>query len=111
MVFFDYLFPRRCLVCRKEGRYLCSWCQQKIRPINYRQHFSDNSQGLDGVLSLFSYRSLAGKLLKDLKYLFVKDSQNFLTDLMVKHLKKERLLEYWKENHFIFLPVPLFPTR
>jgi ComF family protein len=86
----------------------------------YQPHYRDikvksirRIPGFDGILSLFPYHFPINNLLHDLKYRFVTDLIPDLVDLSVSTLKSDfpNLLEFWQQQHFVLVPVPLHSCR
>lgn len=89
----DFIFEKKCVICEKNGDYLCKKCTQWLTPhpekclICHKQ-----SQGyktcpkcikewntiLEGVIVAFSYETGVKKLIKNLKYRSAYDVANFL---------------------------------
>ncbi|HPT66391.1 MAG TPA: hypothetical protein PK257_03760 [Candidatus Woesebacteria bacterium] len=105
----DLIFPKICYGCGKKGEYLCPKCQKKLTILNIKSP----KNGFDGGLSLFKYHSIIKSAITDLKYNFVSDNTTNLAILMAKVLKSNfpNLVKYWHQNNFIFIPIPLYPSR
>jgi len=101
----DLLFPSRCYSCGKIGKYFCKKCTKDIFPLSLDP--SGNR------LSLFKYNDVIRKAITDLKYGFVTDIIDELTDISAKSIKSNypHLLKYWQKNKFIIIPIPLHWTR
>lgn len=67
----------------------------------------------EGILSLFSYTSPVRDLIHDLKFNFVSDTVPTIVDLITTELKSNypHILEYWQENNFVLIPVPIHKYR
>jgi len=104
-MFLDILFPRRCYGCGKIGQYFCKKCAKDIFPLSLDP--SGNR------LSLFKYNDTIRKAIIDLKYNFVTDIVDELTDISAKSIKSNypHLLKYWQKNKFTIIPIPLHWTR
>jgi len=104
-LFFELLFPRRCYSCGKIGKYFCQKCQSELFPLS----LDPKSQRL----SLFKYTGSIQKAITDLKYRFITDITDELTDISVKSIRKNypRLLKYWQENKFVIISIPLYWQR
>lgn len=120
----DLIFPIECYGCGKKGVYLCQECCQKIPVLtrlvcpkcgkaspfglihpNCRSKFTN----LDGLVSLYSYHSLVGKLIKDYKYQPAQKLNRALVKLIVQGLlKNKKWINFLKNKNFTFLPVPLY---
>ena len=97
MDLFNFLFPKKCLECGREGKYICKECFQKVPPSGW----TDKE-----VFSLYRYQGVIRKAIIALKYKFALDIARELADLCV-----ERLLT---TNHWpsaILVPVPLYWYR
>jgi len=63
----DILFPRFCLGCGREGRYICDKCNvfiSEVEPI----YFQEEKYGLDALISIWEYEGLIKKLVHQIKY-------------------------------------------
>ena len=105
----DLIFPKICYGCGKKGDYLCLKCQKNITILTTKPP----QNGFDGGLSLFKYNSAIKSAIIDLKYNFVSDNANKLTNFMAKTLKSNfpNLIKYWYQNNFILIPIPLHYFR
>ena len=115
----DFLFPRRCLGCRKWGNYFCPACCPLILPLEKQicpvcQKPSGSGQthprcqtkySLNGLISVFPYQGMIKEAIKKLKYRFVTDLAEELIDLVVISLPP-----LFPKKAFL-LPVPLHPKR
>jgi len=126
-MFLDLLFPVKCYLCQKKGSYLCQGCLKKIPLLKTQRcprcakpspggithpNCQNRFAKLSGLISFYSYGTIAGQLVCDYKYEFVKQLGDSLADLTVWGLKQTpKFLAYSREKDFIFLPVPLFPTK
>lgn len=126
---FEWLFPRRCLGCSREGGYLCSACQQQLESVKFHicpycrkpavgghAHPACQSKtGLNGLTSVFKYNRLTRKLIHKLKYRFIPEIAPILTQNMVNTLARQPVFNYFlsqlKQKQPILVPVPLFWWR
>lgn len=126
----DTFFPRRCLGCDipltdETGHYICRTCLNRIKFQNtFACAFcgSPVSQGitcpycrkghfLDQLLVVTSYENLiVGRIIKSMKYRFVKTLAKQLGNLMAGYLKKRISRGFVLEN-IIAAPVPLHSYR
>lgn len=127
--FVDLLFPIECLDCGREGEWLCGGCFLKIKFEN-----GQTCQGcgrlsltgaicadcrtewsLDGVLAALDYdRGVSAKLVKTLKYNFVKDIGSVLVNIFLKFYRSQKLqglAPNFGEKKIFFIPVPLHLKR
>lgn len=122
----DFLFPKKCIDCGKEGDW---WCRE-------HRHFFDNDgiwrcpvckienktgatcacckreTYLDGVISFLPFfePSPFSELLHDYKYNFVKDLESLWQEMIDKN--KIFLREsFWLQKNTVFAPIPLHPLR
>lgn len=108
-ILLDFLFPRFCYGCGRPGFNLCSACVQSLSYHN----LIPGQPPFEGVLSLFDYRPPVSSLIKQLKFKFITDLVDDIVSLSVTKLKSgyPNLLDYWRQNNFIFCPIPLHPRR
>ena len=106
----DLIFPKKCLICGSNGQYFCPKCLSIQR---HHQPKYINQLSKEGSLSLFRYEFLIKKAIFELKYHFVTDIIDELATLSANHIKLffPHLLQYWQDNHFVIIPVPLYSTR
>lgn len=121
----SYLFPKTCYLCKKKGDYLCYSCQKRILPKRYQicpickkitrngriHSLCKKKTNLEGTISCYDYKFPLKSLLKDFKYRQIRDLRETIVNLVVKSLKRQVVLSYWRENDFVFTPVPLFPVK
>jgi len=104
--FLDLLFPPRCCGCGRLGDYLCPSCQNTLISLPVKPSLEPH---LQGTLSLFKYHGCLKDILKELKFNFVTDTADAISFLAVSSLKTNypHLLEFWQQNSFVFVPIPL----
>lgn len=98
----NFLFPRKCLTCKKDGKYICDDCFRKVRVGGISNR--DNLK----VYSLFKYEGVIKRAIISLKYKFATDISEELVDLSVKKLKN---FNYFKSKNFTLVPIPLHIKR
>jgi len=116
----DLIFPKNCLECKKEGKYICSDCIQKVRlarsVCSYCGVYSffgkthencKRKYSLDGVYSIWKYDGVVRKAIIALKYKFANEISKEIANEAKKELKK---LEIFSKNS-ILIPVPLHTKR
>jgi ComF family protein len=114
------LFPKRCVVCRRVGSYLCQEDRDKIKlggtfcpvcgkaAINGSTHAKCLSPySLDGLICLFHYGTPIKELIHELKYRLVAD----LREVLISEIKKGKRLSEFDFSGFYFVPVPLHRQR
>lgn len=94
MGIFDIIFPKKCLECGKEGRYICNNCLKKVR----RGYIYQNR------LSTFRYEGVIRKAITALKYKYSTEIAEELSDICLKEVKKIRNLKGVK---YTLVPIPL----
>lgn len=121
----DILFPKTCLSCNSFGSYICVGCRRKVEYIEKdsclkcdRIHTNGfihadckDQEGIDGYLSIFYYTEITKKIIKGIKYKFVKDSCKELFSMIpTEKLKK---LDIFRASctEYSLQPVPLHTSR
>ena len=126
----DYLFPRDCVACGREGEWLCAKCRSQLNWLpaqvcllcgadNKGQVCVSHNLFIDRFFSAYSYRETAVKeLIKLCKYHFSREAGEILAGLLVDFLRAEdqqdilKLLNYWaKQNKLLVIAVPLSRRR
>jgi len=119
----DFLFPKKCLGCSRNGSYFCQRCISKQEKYEAQRCIKCQRLSLDGlthpkcksvylpegVFVIYRYKNILKKLVKDVKFRRLKSLDNELTQLYV-HLD-ERLINYWVKNQFIVTSVPISRTK
>ena len=121
----DFFYPKFCLSCGKENVYLCHECFLKIkifdspfcpycktRSFNGKIH-KECSKNLSGFVAATSYSDdLLRKVIDAFKYNFVMELKDPLAFLILKFLKENPEIEFFKNPiDFLILPVPLHDRR
>ncbi len=122
----DVFFPKFCLVCGKEGSYLCDDCFSLI-DVSERQYcpfcspakivldgktcsYHRRTKKLNGLYSATSYDNfIIKKLIHQLKYSYVKEIADPLSKIIIVHLANINKLENFSD--FILLAVPLHKRK
>lgn len=117
----DYFFPKNCLNCHKEGKWLCEGCSDSLFFVsvgfcpfcgNLADLFSvckkcRNATGIEKVFSILKYSDLlTQKIIKNFKYRYIKGIAGELAPLWQKFLLKYKILLDIKDETAI-VPVPL----
>lgn len=100
MSLIDLIFPKQCLQCGKNGTYICRNCVKRVRLakqvcVECQRQAIDGvthtgcrtSLGLDGTLAGFEYKWVIKRGIKSIKYRFVKDIAQELSDLLIDNIK------------------------
>ena len=94
----DLLFPKNCLECKKEGKYICSNCLKKVLPAK-----CDNYN-----YSVFKYEGVIRKAIISLKYKFTFDLSDELTSCVLRVVKTN---PKFNDPKLVLVPIPLYKTR
>ena len=118
MPLFDFVFPVNCLGCGKSGKYICNLCIGRIlSPKNncpYCQRASvdgvthvkcQKKYGLDGLVSLWQYQGVIRQALIKLKYKYIREIANELTELVERRTNIDPDILPKKA---VMIPVPLY---
>ncbi len=92
----NFLFPKYCLECGANGKYICDECLKKVSPAR-----SDNTN-----YSIFKYEGVIRKAIISLKYKFAYD----LADELVSVCTRQLISMHYTLNP-ILIPIPLFWQR
>jgi len=116
----DFLFPRRCVGCGKEGSFLCQSCRQLLNEITppvcprcglprlngkLCHVCADRQLEIDGIRSPFKFDGVMRQAIHQLKYQNLRALAAPLAEL---------LREYLLNNHLpaeVLIPVPLHQKR
>ncbi|HTK03683.1 MAG TPA: ComF family protein [Alphaproteobacteria bacterium] len=96
MNFLDFFFPKNCLECKKEGKYICELCLAKVS----KKGWSGNTY------SIFRYEGVIRKAIIALKYKFSFEIAKELAEVCVKNLNLNLTT-----NYYSLIPVPLHYLR
>jgi ComF family protein len=120
MSLLDVLFPAKCFGCGYLGVYVCPSCEGNLRQTQEQTClYCDRPSlhglthpgcrrrgGVDGHVSLFYYDNLLKKIIKEIKYSFVRAAQNDLFYLVAKY-GEALLIYYGKIPDISIQPIPL----
>jgi ComF family protein len=117
----DLLFPKTCLECKKEGKYLCEACLSKLPsvkqvcPVCLRPSVDGFTHtkcikplGINGIISLWPYRGVIRSGILALKYKFVKEVSEDLSLLVMQKVKDFFLFQ---KGEGILTTIPLYWSR
>ena len=122
--FLDLVFPVYCIVCGKDGVFLCAECTPKLVRLNQQKcircenpspfgktHPDCASRNVvDGCLSALDYKDRNNKnLIRVYKYKFISDLNENLAAFMTEEIKSQNLANYLAG--FTVMPVPLHKRR
>lgn len=119
MEILDLIFPKKCLTCKKAGKYICPNCLFKVpftnsicpvcEKFSYFGKTHDKcllDDSLDGLINIWMYRGVIREAIIKIKYKFAFDIANELSSLT-----KIELLKYKIPDNTLTIPVPLHTTR
>ncbi|HYM65211.1 MAG TPA: ComF family protein [Candidatus Sulfotelmatobacter sp.] len=123
----DFIFPKRCILCKRGGSYLCENCFLKLsfdakslclicnKPSynNLTHPICLTKNSIDGCFSALSYNKTAQKLIYSFKYKpYLTDLKNVLGDLFYESIiQNENFNNELKKGNWIFVPLPLFLSK
>jgi ComF family protein len=93
----DLFFPKQCLECKKEGKYICKSCLEKVPVCGW----------YNGNYSIFRYKGVIRKAIISLKYKFAYDLSNELSLIIIKRLENI----YFPFKNIALVPIPLHIQR
>jgi competence protein ComFC len=119
----DYIFPKRCVICRRQSSYLCSNCFTNIsfdakplclicdRPTfnNLTHPRCQSKYAIDGCFSALAYNKTVQKLIYSFKYKpYLEDLKIVLSDLFYESIiQNEQLIRLMDNGLWIIVPIPL----
>lgn len=117
---FDFLFPKRCVGCGREGDFICPSCKDQLSPIalpvcsrcgrplstgSVCSSCAASEAQIDGIRSAFRFEGVAREAVHQLKYSNLKAIALLLAELMAPCYR-----EYAVPGD-VLVPVPLHPKR
>jgi len=120
----DYVFPRECFGCGREGEWLCSACFDSVKFFQTAPCFLCNREsffggacpecqtatGIDEIIVATTYeKSVAGKIVEQYKYNFLESAGEILVRLLVKQICQQGAAMRFAGA--ILIPIPLHPRR
>jgi len=114
----EFVFPTRCVSCRKRGTLLCPECEKQLSPLEKLFCIVCGRPAVGGFThpgcrtqftperawAGFSYREIARRLVQGLKYRRVRKVAEIMADLLVEELADSGV-EFGSEA--VVVPVPL----
>lgn len=99
MSLLDLIFPKNCLGCGKEGKYLCNICLEKLKVLKPVCPYCEKASidgfthtkcakvyGLDGLTSIWDYEGAIKKAILAFKFKYATEVGKELADSFVKEL-------------------------
>jgi ComF family protein len=100
MGFLDLIFPKKCLECGQNGKYICLNCIHRVTPCGYR----------NGNFAIFEYKGVIRKAIIALKYKFAYDLVDELVGCALRVLKSNKSI-FLNLKSIVLVPIPLHKTR
>lgn len=123
MEILDFIFPKRCVNCKKQGSYLCQNCFIYLsfdvknlcllcdKPTfnNLTHPVCKRKYSIDGCFSALTYNKTTQKLIYNFKYKpFLKDLTTVLTEFFYESIiQNENFNQELKKGGWVFIPIPL----
>lgn len=123
----DLLFPKKCVVCKKTGDYICENCFinlsfdaksvcllcDKASYNNLTHPACFKKYSIDGCFSALTYNKTTQKLVYSFKYKpYLTDLSIFLSELFYDSLiQNEDFVKETKKVEWVFVPVPLYSLK
>lgn len=103
MDFFDFIFPQKCVSCKKNGKYVCEKCVLKIKKgkVLYKKG------EFEKVFILFEHNSVVRDLILKLKYKYISDLSDEIGSLCIQEINNLNL----KNENFVIIPIPLHKIK
>jgi len=120
----DYVFPRECFGCGREGEWLCSACFDSLKFFHpmpcflcNRENFSGGVcpecravYGIDEIIVATAYEhSIAGQIVEQYKYNFLESAGEILARILAKQICRQGAAMRLANARLI--PIPLHPRR
>lgn len=120
----DYVFPKKCFGCGREGEYLCSACFDKIEYIQKFPCFICNQgehdtgvcppcaaeTAIDRIIVATTYsHNVVGALVEALKYNYIDELARVLARILQRQIKNKQLATCFFNQ--VLSPIPLHRKR
>lgn len=121
------LYPKRCVKCGKGGAYICDNCFSTITFLEFQRCAvcqkgsidglvhpkCELKDGIEGILSVLSYKGIVKKLIYQFKYPpYLSSLQDDLSNLLYEGLiQQESFMHFMGGKNVVFTCVPLHPSR
>lgn len=123
----DFIFPKRCVICKKNGSYLCESCFVKLsfdvkslclicnKPsYNGLTHPNCKTKySIDGCFSALTYNKSVQKLIFSFKYKpYLLDLKTILSDLFYESIiQNENFIRQIANGKWLMVPIPLSSSK
>jgi ComF family protein len=124
-VILDFLFPKNCVNCGAEGKYLCDQCQKKLVYLNNQvcpgcKALTKTGEthpecvkktNLDGLTAVYDYNRAIKQVVHAYKYQFIEDLKLLLSKLIYQYLNSKEWFKDLIKKEFVITAVPLHKKR
>jgi ComF family protein len=123
----DFIFPKKCVACRKHGSYLCEKCfaflsfdAKSLCLLCNNPTFNNlthprcrRKQGIDGCFSALTYNKTVQKLIFNFKYKpYLTDLKTVLADLFYESIiQNQQFQQQLGRGEWILVPIPLSAVK
>lgn len=117
MTLLDFIFPKTCLECGKDGPYLCADCVAKVKLAKPICPYCERSSidglthikcakkyGLNGLISIWEYEGVVRSAILALKYKYSLEVGSELSSVFVDYIHNSSFLI---PNSSILVPIPI----
>src|SRR4030042_3507479 len=127
MSLLDFVFPKRCVNCKKAGDYICQNCftfiSFDVKPLclvcdkpsfnNLTHPICKRKYSIAGCFAAIAYNKIAQKLIYNFKYKpYLTDLKKFLSELFVESIiQNENFMTQTQKGNWVFVPIPLFSSK
>lgn len=131
MSILDFIFPKRCVNCKKQGSYLCENCFiflsfdvkslclicNKASYNGLTHPVCKSRYAIDGCFSALAYNRTVQKLIYNFKYKpYLTDLKSVLSDLFIDSIIQNENFNKEIKNlptslGWVFVPIPLFSSK
>ena len=126
MSVFDYLFPKRCIQCKRIGEYLCATCfsyitftQQMICAVCQKNTIDGlthpgclSKYAIDGIFSSVVYKGVVKKIVYQFKYPpYLSQLQESIVALCYEGIIQNEMFMRMLLEPALFIPIPIHESR
>lgn len=123
----NFLFPKYCVDCGKEGEYFCLKCTKSIKSLSQICPVCEKASAfglthpgckskycLDGLICFFAYEGVIKEAIHKIKYRLVTDLAGDLMKIVFKEIEKERyskfaiMERYVMQKRPVIVSIPLY---
>jgi len=101
----DWIYPKRCVGCGREGKYLCLECFKEVRRAKPRGAEGGRGKVIERLVVGYEYRGLVQKAMKQVKY---KSAWGVVEELAVRWSK---LVTREVRGEWVVTGVPLYERK